>query len=129
MTKQLILADREASGMTSTWDEFLCVSLNEDRTFCVYTGRREVLAEASEYYNEGTDEYEIPEEIDGQAVWGVKDGCVVAEAVGNCDDQALRLADFDAEAVRVWLEHSDWIHDASPSDVQRALSTLKSARV
>lgn len=70
---QFIFAEREASGMTSTWDEFLCVSLNEDRTFCVYTGRREVLAEASEYYNEDTDEYEIPEEIDGQAVWGIKD--------------------------------------------------------
>ena len=127
MIKQLILADREASGMTSTWDEFLCVSLNEDRTFCVSTGRREVLAEASEYYNEETDEYEIPEEIDGQAVWGVKDYCVVSETVGNFDDEALRLTDFDAEAVRIWLEDTDWIHDASPSDVQQALSSLKAA--
>ena len=124
---QFIFAEREASGMTSTWDEFLCVSLNDDRTFCVYTGRREVLAEASEYHNEETDEYEIPEEIDAQAVWGVKDDCIVSEAVGNFDDEALRLTDFDAEAVRIWLEHTDWIHDASPLDVQQALSKLKSA--
>jgi hypothetical protein len=126
--KQLILAEREASGMTSTWDEFLCVSLNEDRTFCVYTGRREVLAEASEYYNEETDEYEVPEEIDGQAVWGVKDDCVVSEAVGNFDDEPLRLTDFDAEAVRTWLEDTDWIHDASPADLQQALLKLKAKR-
>ncbi len=126
---QLILAEREASGMTSTWDEFLCVSLNEDRTFCVYTGRREVLAEASEFYNKEKDEYEIPEEIDGQAVWGVKDDCVVTEAVGNFDDEAVCLTDFDAEAVRVWLEDTDWIHDASLADVKQALSKLKGTSI
>ena len=102
--------------------------MNEDRTFCVYTGRREVLAEASEYYNEETDEYEVPEEIDGQAVWGVKDDCVVSEAVGNFDDEALRLTDFDAEALRIWLEDTDWIHDASPADLQLALLKLKAKR-
>lgn len=45
---QEILAEREASGMTSTWDEFLCVELNKDQSFTLYTGRREVLAEASD---------------------------------------------------------------------------------
>lgn len=124
----LILAEREASGMTSTWDEFLCLSLNKDHTFCVYTGRREVLAEASEYYDEETDEYEIPEEIDGQAVWGIKDDCVVAEAIGNYDDDKLLLADFDQKAVQAWLVESDWVHDVSPADVKRALAKLKAAR-
>ena len=84
-----------------------------------------MLAEASEYYNEETDEYEVPEEIDGQAVWGVKDDCVVSEAVGNFDDEGLRFSDFDAEALRIWLEDTDWIHDASLADVKQALSKLK----
>ena len=128
MIKQLILADREASGMTSTWDEFLCVSLNEDRTFCVYTGRREVLAEASEYYNEAKDAYELPEEIDGQAVWGVKDDCVVAWVVSGCDDNAILLPEFDDELVRYWLINTEWIEDVSPEHVHNALSKLKTLR-
>jgi hypothetical protein len=89
--QQLILAEREASGMTSTWDEFLCLRLNDDQTFFLCTGRRAVLAEASEYYNEETEELEVPEEIDGQAVWGIKDDCVVAEAIGNYDDDKLYM--------------------------------------
>jgi len=60
MMMQEILAEREASGMTCTWDEFLCVGLNKDQSFTLYTGRREVLAEASDFYNEDTEEYEIP---------------------------------------------------------------------
>ena len=126
--QQLTLAEREASGMTSTWDEFLCLSLNDDQTFFLCTGRRAVLAEASEYYNEETEELEVPEEIDGQAVWGIKDDCVVAEAIGNYDDDKLLLADFDQKAVQAWLVELDWVHDVSPADVKRALSKLKAAR-
>jgi len=85
MMMQEILAEREASGMTSTWDEFLCVELNKDQSFTLYTGRREVLAEASDFYNEDTEDYEIPDEIDGQAVWGVKEDCVVSESVVDFD--------------------------------------------
>lgn len=122
---QEILAEREASGMTSTWDEFLSVELNMDQSFTLYTGRRAVLAEASDFYNEDTEDYEIPDEIDGQAVWGVKDDCVVSVSVGDFDDEILRLADFDQEAILAWLVDTDWIEDASPADVKEALSKLK----
>ena len=125
---QFIFAEREASGMTSTWDEFLCVSLNEDRTFCVYTGRREVLAEASEYYNEDTDEYEISGGDRRSGSLGHQGCCVVAEAIGNYDDDKLLLADFDQKVVQAWLVESDWVHDVSQADVKRALSKLKAAR-
>jgi hypothetical protein len=37
-----------------------------------------VLAEASEYYNTGAEKYGLPEETDGQTIWGVKDDCVVS---------------------------------------------------
>ena len=122
---QEILAEREASGMTSTWDEFLCVELNKDQSFTLYTGRREVLAEASDFYNEDTEEYEIPEEIDGQAVRGVKDDCVVSESVGDFDDATLKLASFDREEVQAWLVETDWIDYASPADVKKTLAKLK----
>jgi len=32
MMMQEILAEREASGMTSTWDEFLCVEWRSSRS-------------------------------------------------------------------------------------------------
>ena len=122
---QEILAEREASGMTSTWDELLCVELNKDQSFTLYTGRREVLAVASDFYNEDTADYEIPDEGDGQAVWGVNDDCVVAELIGSFDDEILRLADFDHEVILAWLIDTGWIEDASPADVKEALSKLK----
>jgi len=40
MLVQEAVAGCEASGMTSTWDEFLCVELNENQSFTLYTGRR-----------------------------------------------------------------------------------------
>lgn len=125
---QEILAEREASGMTSTWDEFLCIELNDDQSFTLYTGRREVLAEASDFYNEDTDVYEIPDEFDGQAVWGVKDDCVVAELIGSFDDEILKLADFDQEAILAWLVDTNWIDDASPAEVKEALPKLKGSK-
>jgi len=125
---QEILAEREASGMTGTWDEFLCVELNDDQSFTIYTGRREVLAEASDFYNEDTEEYEIPEEIDGQAVWGVKDDCIVSESVGDFDDATLKLANLDLEVIKAWLVETNWIEDASAADVKRALVKLKGSK-
>jgi hypothetical protein len=102
--------------------------LNEDRTRCVYTGRREVLAEASEYYNDETDEYDIPEEIGGQAVWGVKDDCVVAEAVGNCDDNTLTSTAFVKEEIALWLINTSWIEYVSPSDIENAFKCLRASK-
>jgi len=122
---QDILAEREVSGMTCTWDEFLCVELNKEQSFTLYTGRREVLAEASDFYNEDTEDYEIPDEIDGQAVWGVKEDCVVSESVGDFDDATLKLASFDREEVQAWLVETDWIDYASPADVKKTLAKLK----
>lgn len=125
MMMQEILAEREASGMTSTWDEFLCVELNKDQSFTLYTGRREVLAEASDFYNEDTEDYEIPDEVDGQAVRGVKEDCVVSESVVELDDATLKLANFEHEVILAWLVDTDWIEDASPAVVKEALSKLK----
>ena len=121
---QIEIAEREASGMTSTWDEFLCVALCDDHTVLLFTGRREVLADASDFYDENKDEYDIPDEIDGKAVWGVKDDCVVGESIENYDDDALTLKSFDKAAVTDWLAKTDWKDEVSPAAVKKAFTEL-----
>jgi hypothetical protein len=120
----MILAERESSGMTSTWDEFLCLALCDDQTVLLFTGRREALADASDFYDENEDEYDIPDEIDGKAVWGVKDGCVLGENIENYDEDALSLKSFDRDAVLRWLEKTDWQEDVSPAEVKKAFNEL-----
>jgi len=121
----MILAERESSGMTSTWDEFLCLALCDDQTVLLFTGRREALADASDFYDENEDEYDIPDEIDGKAVWGVKDGCVLGENIENYDEDALSLKSFDSDAVLGWLEKTDWQEDVSQAEVKKAFNKLR----
>jgi hypothetical protein len=52
--------------MLNTLDDLLWLSLNEDLTYTLFTGRRMDLGKASGNHYEKTEEYEIPAEIDGR---------------------------------------------------------------
>ena len=66
--KELILSEREESTMASTWDEYLVLRLNDNGSYVLYTGRYEVLEEAGIYWNDESEEYDLPEKIAGKEV-------------------------------------------------------------
>lgn len=123
---QLILAEREGSGMTSSWAEFLCLSADDNGNVNLHTGRRVFLGEASEYYDEESEEYMLPDEVDGTAVWGVKDGDVYSEEIedADADEDWLALTAFDDAKVKAWLADTDWVDELSLSKVRAAFNKL-----
>jgi len=105
----MILASREQSSMVSTWTEYLCLQRDEAGAFKLFTGQYEALAERDQFFNEETDEYDIPEEIDGKAVVGLEDDYVVGGDLGYFDEQqTISFKSPDDEALTEWLVSSGW---------------------
>ena len=104
-----VLAYREQSSIVSTWTEYLCLQRDEVGAFKLFTGQYEALAERTQFFNEETGEYDIPDEINGQAVVGVDDDYVVGGELGCFDDeQAVSFRSPDDHAVAEWLDSSGW---------------------
>ena len=74
------------STMASTFTEYLCLEKINNNQFRLFVGGYEVIGEASDYYNEEDDEENIPEQIDGQTVQGVEDGCIIGGSILQNED-------------------------------------------
>lgn len=127
---EMIVARREASGMTSVWTEYLCVRLQTDRKLIVFTGRYEGLALASEFYDEESDDFVLPESINGIPVRGVDEECVFGgELTFLNSDEAVEISDANASAVDAWLHQSRWSNVVSLDDVREALQKVQLSSV
>ena len=120
-----ILAEREISGMSSTWDEFLCICKTSEQIVTLFNGRREILAEHSSFYDELAEEYVVPEKINGRVVYGVKDGNVVGVDIERYhDDPSLVIRDNDESTV-IWLIKNRWDDYVTPEEVCSAINAFK----
>jgi hypothetical protein len=109
MNKIVTLASREDSGMTSVCNEYLCLTRLPDGRYRLFTGRYEGLAERSQHYNEETEDYDLPDEIDGKVVVGMEDDYVVGGSPECYDDsQVVEFSERDVETATQWLRESGW---------------------
>jgi hypothetical protein len=110
MSKPIVIAEREASSMASTWNEYLCLTKGESNTFKLYTAQYDFLAELYDFYDEELHEYVLPEQIDGQVVMGIEDDYVVGgDLVPQDESIPVEFASvFDSE-LRDWLTQTGWL--------------------
>ncbi len=88
-------------------DGYLCLA--PAATGRLFTGRYEALLESSAFYNEETEDYELPEEIDGKLVKGIEDEYVVGGELECFDDsEAVEIGLLDEPQVAGWLDGSGW---------------------
>jgi hypothetical protein len=117
-----IIDSRENSTIVSTWTEYLCHRKNGDGTHTFAICGYESLAEAQEYYDEDTDEYEIPDEIDGKRVMGIEDDIIVGGGLDYYDDRAITLATGATEELKRWLHSVEWDSEGVLATTQAFLS-------
>ena len=104
-----VLASREEPSMVSMWTVYLCVSEGKIRRYTLFEGGYEVLAERSEYFNEETEDYDLPTEIDGKGVVGIDDDFVVGGELSWVNDyQKVDFDTLDDPKVREWMLENRW---------------------
>ena len=114
-----VLADREDSGMTSNWKEYLCLTDGNQTKYKIFEGRYEVLAEAIEFYSDDEEDYELPEFIDGKKVMGVEDGYVVGGELSYFDEEeAVEFNHLSDLKLIQWLKDFSWYEDWQQSAVE-----------
>ena len=82
-----VLSRREESSMVSTWNVALCFCAGDDKRYRILEGRYTALAEAATYYNEETEEYELPTEINGLTVVGLEGDYIVGGELDWCNPE------------------------------------------
>ena len=103
-----VVGVREQSTMVSNWDEYLCFSISENGKYRLDVRQYENLASIYDYYEEETDEYNFPDEIDGKSVLGQEDESIVGGDLVCWRDEAIEVADLNDFALRAWLKENDW---------------------
>ena len=104
-----IVASREGSGMTSAWQEYLCLTYGDNLNYKIFEGRYTGLAEIEDYYDENLEDYVLPEYIDGTIVTGIEDDFVVGGELSYSDDQeAIEFQRLGDSRLQEWLQEMRW---------------------
>ena len=96
------------------WHQFLCMQCKEDKTLTLSNRWREILGTIdafSEYYDEDTGEYYLPEEVNGKKVWDMKGLDVLGEdlvLIWDDPDREITLAPGERERALLWLFEQGW---------------------
>lgn len=115
---ETIISQRECSGPSSTWDEYLVLRCEDGQRFTLFTGKFELLAEANAYWCDQTEEYHLPSEIAGKSVLWVKDGYIVGGDLDfETEDQSLSFEGLSGETIHAWLVNSGWLEEISLQEV------------
>ena len=116
-----IIKSRDANQMAfSNWTEYLVLTHGETKKYKLFTGQFEVLGEREDYYDEDTDDYELPEEIDGKAVEGIEEEYVIGGDLTHFDaSQAVEFDDMTDAALTSWMDESEWSKHVSIEHVQK----------
>jgi len=104
-----IVAVREGSGMTSVWQEHLCLTYGDQLNYKLYEGRYSGLAEAHDFYDEELEDYALPEFINGEVVVGIEDDYVVGGELSYCDEsEAIEFENLGDINLLKWLKEMKW---------------------
>ena len=117
-----IIAERERSGMASVWDEYLCLRKVSETEYELSVRAYEVLAEGWDYYDEESEDYDLPDEINGKAVVGFVDEWIVGGSLIETEVfKSLLFKDLNHPDVTQWFEEVEWNTSAVMSALQSAV--------
>ena len=130
MTHELtVLSKREESSMASTWTEYLCFCAGDEKKYRVIEGAYQALADAAEYYDEETEDYDLPAEIDGEPVVGLQDDFVIG---GELDwysaDKTVEFDRVEDERLKKWLTSNSWNNSEVWQALKNAIGTQDGGR-
>ena len=107
---------RENSGHVDSWMEYLCLEKTSDGNF-VLSIKSHVIIDSeyngeiiSQFYDEDTDEYNLPNEINGIKVLGWNAEFLLGvDLENNFQYTALELSKLDFEqSIRQWMNVINW---------------------
>ena len=107
---------RENSGHVDSWTEYLCLEKSGGRTF-VLSIKSHVIIDSeyngeiiSQFYDEDTGEYDLPDEINGIKVLGWNDEFLLGvDLENNFQYTALELTKTDFEhLIGEWIKNISW---------------------
>ena len=120
----IILDEREVGG---AWNEYLCFE-NTSKGYELSTRHREILGDDSDYYNEDGD-IELPDEIDGESVYGSVNGIILGESLLindflNCGEKgkgSIKFNDAKDENVKSFLQCLNWYDKGFISYIEESI--------
>ena len=117
-----IIAERERSGMTSLWDEYLCVRKVSETEHELSVRAYEILAEGWAYYDEQSEDYDLPDEINGKAIVGFVDEWIVGGSLIETEAfKSLIFSDLNHPEVTQWFEEVKWSTSAVMVELRSAI--------
>ena len=119
-----IISSRDGSSPASSWSEDLCLKRVSDTEFELFVGGYEFVAEVSDFFNEETEEEEVPEEIGGYPVQGIQEGYVIGgEILKNEGNGEVQFSDPEISEVKEWLASVDWNTEQVFSSIKTAIKS------
>jgi len=104
-----VIAERTNSSMTSHWKEYLCLTYGDKANYKIFEGRYDALADANDFFVEEEEDYDLPEYIDDNKVFGIEDGYVVGGELSYFDkEEAIEFNYFGELALIKWLKDFGW---------------------
>jgi hypothetical protein len=104
-----IVETREGASPGSSWQDRLCLCLGDTKRYRLFIGGYAGLANACDYFNEDTNEYDLPSHIDGVEVVGIEDDVVVGgELTWIEEDETVEFDAVTEPQVAAWLKQFEW---------------------
>jgi len=95
--------------MASAWTEYLCLRTMQGGQSQLFQAQYEPLGSCENYFNEETQEYDLPHEINGQPVVGIEDEWVVGGSLEPFQEElAIEFTSFAEPKVASWLITYGW---------------------
>lgn len=113
-----ILAERDVYSLTSAWEECLCLTMISPTTYELSIRSYERLAEASDYWCEEQDDYDLPGYINGKEVFYIYDDWVIGGLLVKRPYPEVQFKDLESLNISGWLQTEGW----SSSDILDAIS-------
>ena len=113
-----ILAERDVYSLTSAWEECLCLTMISPTTYELSIRSYERLAEASDYWCEEQEDYDLPSYINDKKVFYIYDDWVIGGHLVKRPYPEVQFKDLESLEIGSWLEIEGWFS----SDILDAIS-------
>ena len=118
----IIIDSRYESSMSSTFRESLCIERIDEENYRLFIGDYEVIGEVSDYLNEKTYDYDIPDTIDGAVVQYTEEDYICGgDILQNKDDGQILLQSELDDGVEEWLKGVNWLNEEILTSIKTIL--------